>query len=99
MAKYPRSSICLTSLLEGSECQGATTVWTNPGFLLCIKIRPTRIKVAWQDVAIYLGIFVDFGSALERGGRHPSSTVARVLLIYCMSCSHYLFSCIGIYTE
>ena len=58
MAKYPRSYIYLTSLLEGSECQGTTTVWTDPGFLLCIKIYPTRIQVAWEDATtqIYLGI-------------------------------------------
>jgi hypothetical protein len=61
MAKYPRSYIYLTSLLEGSGCQGATTVWTDPGLLLCIKIYPTRIQVVWQDITtqIYLGIFMD----------------------------------------
>jgi hypothetical protein len=61
MANYPRSYIYLTSLLEGSECRGATTVRTDPGFLLCIKIYPTCIQVAWEDVTtqIYLGIFMD----------------------------------------
>ena len=50
MANYPRSYIYLASLLEGSEYQGTTAVWTDPGFLLYIKIYPTRIQVAWQDV-------------------------------------------------
>ena len=61
MAKYPRSCIYLTSLLEGSGCQGTTAVWTDPGFLLRIKIYPTRIQVAWEDVTtqIYLGILMD----------------------------------------
>ena len=61
MAKHPRSYIYLTSLLEGSECQGAATVWSDPGFFLCVKIYPTRIQVTWQDVTtqLYLGIFME----------------------------------------
>jgi hypothetical protein len=61
MADYPCSCVYLASVLEGSECQGATTVWADPGFLLRIKIYPTHIQVAWEDVTtqIYLGIFMD----------------------------------------
>jgi hypothetical protein len=61
MANYPRSYVYFTSLLESSECQGATTVWADLGFLLCIKIYPMRIQVAWKDVTtkIHLGIFTD----------------------------------------
>jgi len=61
MANYPRSCIYLAPLLEGSGFQGATAVWTNARFLLRIRIYPTRLQVAWEDVTtqIYLGIFMD----------------------------------------
>ena len=63
MAKHPRSYIYLTSLLKGpgSDCQGTATVWTDPGFLLRVKVYPTRIQVTWQDVTtqLYLGTFMD----------------------------------------
>ena len=60
MANYPCSCIYLAPLLEGSGCQGATTVWTDSGFFLCIEIYPTRIQVACEDVTTqnYLGIFM-----------------------------------------
>jgi hypothetical protein len=56
---YPHSRIYLASLLEASKFQGATTLWTSSRFLLRIRIYPTRIQVAWEDVTIYLGIFRD----------------------------------------
>ena len=59
MANYPRSHIYLASLLETSEFQGATTVWTSLRFLLRIRIYPAYIQVVWQNVTINLGIFLD----------------------------------------
>jgi hypothetical protein len=53
MANYPCSCIYLALLLEASGFQGATTVWTNALFHLCItSIYPTvtHIQVAWEDV-------------------------------------------------
>ena len=78
MANYPCSYICFAALLEASGIQGATTIWTNPRFLLCIGVYPTRIQVAWQDVTIYLGISMDFRFALKRGCRHTSIALATV---------------------
>jgi len=62
MANYPCSCIYLAPLLEASRFQRVTTVHTNPGFILCIRIYPTCIQVSWQDVTtqIYLGIFTDW---------------------------------------
>ena len=71
MANYPRKYICFASLLEASGIRGAATLRTNPRFRLCIGIYPARIQVAWQDVTIYLGIFIDYIFALERGCRTP----------------------------
>jgi hypothetical protein len=99
MANYPCSYIYLASLLEGSGCQGATTLWTDPGLLLCIKIYPTRIQVAWQDVTtqVYLGIFIDI-CIRARTRRHARP--ARWLGYYRFTVSyfHYSISYIGICT-
>ena len=68
MAKYPRSCKYLAPLLEGSGFEGATTVWTSARYLLRIRIYPTRIQAAWDDVIIqiYLGIFVDIWIRLTK---------------------------------
>lgn len=89
MAKYPRSYIYLTSLLEASEFQGATTLWTSPRLLLPIGKYPTYFQVAWQDVAtqVRLGIlYVGHLGSLERGGMPASAPWLE--LIYCMTCFH-----------
>ena len=86
MANYPRSCVYLTSLLEGPECQGAATVWTDPGFLLCIKIYPARIQATWEDVTtqIYLGIHMVISRWNKEAGTSPARWLAYNCFTVCL---------------